>query len=202
MSDRADEDRATRQLDELFASMRHEEPDAPLRRDVVWSRVDAGRIAAVQQNARTSRRWTAAAAAVLILATGGALGSRWWRDAVVGKGAVVANGDPLLVNTDALLRAWVAAADQRATPTPPAVATPGGAPGTLPEHTALLLAATRAEADRLPQTTERARLLRDVEYVLAQVVEGAADDEIERALTLGAIRERRLLDRIADGGSQ
>ena len=49
---------------------------------------------------------------------------------------------------------------------------------------------------RAPAGASRVALLHDVEYVLAQLVEGGLTDAVEHELALDAIRSRRLIARV------
>jgi len=212
----SDDDRVSIQLDEALAVLRREHPDQPLRRDAVLERVVSAHARSTPATgARStllgggaSRRW-AAAAAIVVVAGGAAISARLFDRAGDGAAPVVASGDPLMVNAASVIRALATAhsasravAGQRvgARSTPDSLTR--FLSKSLADRSALLLAATRAAAEQAPVATERARLLRDVEYVLAQVVQGAAQDDVERELTLDVIRSRRLLDRMDDGALQ
>lgn len=211
----SDDDRVTRRLDDALALLRREEPDESLRRDAVLERIMVERakstpVAEVRPGVfgAGSRRW-AAAAAVALVAGGAAISTRWLGGSSGGAAAAVASSDPLLANAASVIRA-LATADSASRAGGAGHVGVGAAPDSssasfsksLQNQSALLLAATRAAADQVPVATERARLLRDVEYVLAQVVQGAAQDDVERELTLDAVRNRRLLDRIGSGALQ
>ena len=178
-------------LDRALAELRREEPTAPLRRDLVWNQVEAARAtrSSVLLVGGISRRWVAAAT-VTFLAAGALTVGRWWERGSVPEAHSAASGDPLMSDAASIFRALRTA---------PAEA---GAADSLHVRSALLLAAARAAADAAPEASERARLLHDVEYVLAQVVEGGLEDEVERELTIDAIRDRRLLARIEQGGAE
>lgn len=177
MSDIHRDDELEPGLARAFDELRREEPAAPLRRDHVWDAIARERAATVRRSAPSYGR--AAAAAVAILTAGTLLVSRPWESRPAG-----APRDALMAEAAQLLRAVPAA-------------TPGSAAAdSLHGQSALLLAATRARVDRAPAAAPRVALLHDVEYVLAQLVEGGLTDAVEHELALDAIRSRRLIARV------
>lgn len=200
MNHQSDDDAATRRLDEGLKALRHEEPFDPLRRDAVWNRI-ALSPGVVTRPARISGNVRRLAAAVMLVATGSIVGSTWqylWGT----RAANTASRDPLLASAATVLHAWTIAAGERVSVNSRASAITSSVGDALAERTALLLAATRAEVGRVPILTDRTRLLRDVEYVLAQIIQGGVQDDLERELTMDVIRNRRLIERIEDGGAQ
>jgi len=177
MTDRHRDDELEPGLARALDELRHEEPDVPLRRDRVWDAISRERAAAARGSAPSYGM--AAVAAALVLAAGTVLVSRPWASRPAD-----APRDPLLVEAAQLLRAVPAA--------PPGSA----AADSLHGRSALLLAATRAHVDRAPAPAPRVALLHDVEYVLAQLVEGGLTDAVEHELALDAIRARRLIARV------
>lgn len=188
MNDTHTPDPTERRLDEALAALRREEPGEPLRSERVWAGIEA----AHRPSARERTFWVPSnlrrlAAAAVVLAAGALAVQRYPR-----LRTDVTDGVPGLILADAIsiMRAL------------PSVA-PGSADAdSLENRSALLLAATRAAVDDVPPHDTRVPLLEDVEYVLAQVVEGGLDDVVERELTLDVIRSRRLVERATEGGTE
>ncbi|MBL0938576.1 MAG: hypothetical protein IBJ03_06765 [Gemmatimonadaceae bacterium] len=188
-------------LDAALAQLRGMRPDSPMRKDEVWRAIQASQRATSETS--STRRWMAAAAMV-VMAGGAGLAVEWTRrvEGSGGQGSAVV--DPVLVSAGPILRALTTPQ----VPTPPvaeAAASPSVAlvkEDTLRRQSALLLVATRVAMDDTSLTSQQERLLLDVEYVLAQVVEAGSHDQAEGALIRNTINSRNLLRRVERGGLQ
>ena len=188
MNDRHVQDPAERRLDEALAALRAEEPTTPLRQDLVWEQVQQKREAAEQRSplAMPPRIRRVAAATIMIAA--GTLLMEGIRHVRMGHTEV--GHEPLLADAVSILRAL------------PSVAPGSAAADSLESRSVLLLAATRAAVESTPEVGEHTELLRDVEFVMAQVVEGGLVDAVERELTMQAVQQRRMIERAEDMGAE
>lgn len=188
MNDTQPHDPAEQRLDEALAALRREEPAEPLRGDRVWAEIEAARRPSAGKRTFLASRSLRRLAAAGVLLAAGALAVQRFSGLRTG----VSDDGPRLILADA-------ASIMRALP----LVAPGSVDAdSLESRSVLLLAATRAAVDGAPLHDGRVPLLEDVEYVLAQVVEGGLDDAVERELTLNVIRSRRLVERATEGGTE
>jgi hypothetical protein len=186
-------------LDVALAQLRGMHPDAPMRKDEVWQAIQASHRATSKQV--TKRRWMTAAA-MAVMAGGAGLAVEWTGKVERRGGQASAVVHPVLVSAGPILRALTTPQ----APTPPGVETAVSSSvvlereDTLRRQSALLLVTTRAAMDDSSLTSQQERLLLDVEYVLAQVVEAGSDDRAEGALIRNTINSRNLLRRVERGG--
>lgn len=179
------------QLDAALSVLRNERPPEPLRHEAVWAQVEARRLRAVAPpTAVPTRRWLAAAT-VAALVAGSALLRQFAGPVGTHEANVLGPSRPVLADAARLLEAV-------ATVQPGTVAA-----DTLRTHGALLLASTRALLDAGDHAPAPAAMgvLRDVEYALAQVVQGGLSDPVERDLAAHSIASRRIVERALEGGS-